>query len=331
MSKKASPTLIGTFVIGAVGLIVLAALLFGGAEFFTEKTNLLAYFPGSVKGLRDGSNVTFRGVRIGHVAAMQLIGDVDTLETLVEVTMEILPTSFRFTREGELLAEGTRSSLSLQEIVDIGLRAQLNSESVVTGQLMVELDFHPEKPAVYRAQAQRHVEVPTIPTDVEQLLIGVQAFAARLQENFDPEKAARDLQGILSGIDELVHSPHLEESLAGLNRFINDQDTQELSDSLMATLDEARATLQGARQLVNSVSADIKPLIDGLTPVIDRLDGALAAGEEALKNASKQIQGDSELAYELTATLDEVQDAARSLGVERTTLYRLMKRFRIDG
>ena len=107
---------------------------------------------------------------------MQLIGDVDTLETLVEVTMEILPTSFRFTREGELLAEGTRSSLSLQEIVDIGLRAQLNSESLVTGQLMVELDFHPEKPAVYRAQAPRHVEVPTIPTDVEQLLIGVQAF-----------------------------------------------------------------------------------------------------------------------------------------------------------
>ena len=313
MSKKTSPTVIGGFVIGAVGLIIIAVLLFGGAEIFANKSRVVSYFPGSVKGLRVGSNVTFRGVRIGYVENIQLLADVNTLETTIEVTMEILPDTFRFTRDGKLLAEGTRTSMSDQEVIDAGLRAKLDLESFVTGQLLVDLDLHPEIPPLYRAEAPPFAEIPTIPSNIEQLLTGVQTFIADIQENFDVKEAVLDLQDILEGVDELVNSPDVTESLAGLNRIINDPDTQELTGSLLVTIEEARSALQDTRKLVNDADAQIEPLVDSLMPVIDRLDSALAAGEEALESATEQMQGDTELAYELTSTLSELQGAARSL------------------
>jgi paraquat-inducible protein B len=66
---------------------------------------------------------------------------------------------------------------------------------------------------------------------------------------------------------------------------------------------------------VNKADARIGPLLDELMPAIQQLEEALAAGEAALSNASEQMKGDTELAYELTTTLDELQGAARALRV----------------
>ena len=67
MSRKASPTVIGAFVLAGVGLLVIGVLIFGGRELFQEKQKFVTYFEGSVQGLRVGSNVLFRGVRVGYV------------------------------------------------------------------------------------------------------------------------------------------------------------------------------------------------------------------------------------------------------------------------
>ena len=65
MSKPASKTLIGVFVIGAIALAVLAVVVFGSGRFFSEKMPLVMYFEGSVAGLNIGSPVMFRGVKVG--------------------------------------------------------------------------------------------------------------------------------------------------------------------------------------------------------------------------------------------------------------------------
>ena len=85
--------------------------------------------------------------------------------------------------------------------------------------------------------------------------------------------------------------------------------------SLQATMADARGALQDVRVLVQNADARIAPLLDDLKPAVEKLDAALAAGEAALSNASEQMKGDTELAYELTTTLDELQGAARALRV----------------
>jgi paraquat-inducible protein B len=311
--------MIGAFVIGAVVLLVVAVLVFGGSELLVDKQRAVAYFPGSVKGLRTGANVTFRGVRVGFVRDIQIQTDVDTLESQIQVTLELLPGSLVFTEKGRVLEQErqtqTAKDLSIQEIVDAGLRAQLNAESFVTGQLLVDLDFHPEIPPLYRTEDPPYIEIPTIPSDIQEVLDKVQRLIADIQESVDIAEISKDVGSILDGVDELVNSPDIRDSLAGLNRIINDADTQELASSLQATMADARGALQAARVLVQNADARIAPLLDELMPAIERLDDALAAGESALSNASDQMKGDTQFAYELTRTLDELQMAARSLRV----------------
>ena len=143
----------------------------------------------------------------------------------------------------------------------------------------------------------------------------MQRFIADINENVDIGEIATDIGRILAGMDELVNSPDIRESLAGLNQIINDRDTQELTASLQAAIADARGALQDTRSLVSTVDARIDPLLDELMSTIEQLDNALVAGEAALSNASEQLKGDTELAYELTMTLDELQGAARSLRI----------------
>ena len=91
MSKKANPTVIGGFVVGAVILLAAGIALVGGSQLFAPRSQVVTYFEGSVKGLRVGSNVLFRGVRIGFVSDIQLMGDVSTLQPIVRATLDLTP------------------------------------------------------------------------------------------------------------------------------------------------------------------------------------------------------------------------------------------------
>ena len=71
--SKANPAVIGGFVIGAIALIVIGLLVYGGAGWFVQRNKYVAYFPGSVKGLLVGAPVDFRGVTIGQVTEIRVL------------------------------------------------------------------------------------------------------------------------------------------------------------------------------------------------------------------------------------------------------------------
>ena len=325
MSKKSNPTLIGSFVVGGVALLALAVALFGGAELFAPRGQAVSYFPGNVKGLRVGANVLLQGVRVGFVEDIQLLGDVDTLETLVRVDMELLTDQFKLTRGGMLLDEHDPvvEAMTEQDLIDAGLRARLETESFVTGQLLVQLELLPDTPAVYRGNhSGSRWEVPSVPSNVEQILDNIQTFVRDFSEKIDMDKLLADIQGIGSGLNELANSEDLRASLAGANQLINDAETQNLPEDLDAALNELRGTLRDARKLVNNADDQLGPLVDEIIPMIDSMDDALVAGEEALKNASAQIRGDTQIAHQLGTTMEELSATARSLRVLLDTIER---------
>ncbi len=318
MSKKSNPTLIGVFVIGAVALLAIAVVLFGGAELFAPRTQAVSYFKGDVSGLRVGSNVVFQGVRIGYVDGLQLLGDVDTLEMLVKVQMVLLPDQFNLSRGGKVLAKNdtTIGPLSKQDLIDAGLRARLETESFVTGQLLVQLELMPHLEAIHRGPPNGKVwEIPTVPSNVEQILAAVQRFAIEFQEKIDADKLLQDIQGIGDGLNQLVNSQDIRETLTGANRVINDQDTQELAGDLRNAVQALQLTVVEVRKMINNTSNQLSPLADLLKPVINRLDNTLAAGEEVLKDASIQITYDTEMTYRLGTAMEELTATARSLRV----------------
>ncbi|NND37494.1 MAG: MCE family protein [Gammaproteobacteria bacterium] len=316
MSKQTSPTLIGAFVVGAVALIAVSVTLFGGSEIFKDKSRYVTYFDRSVKGLRVGSNVLFKGVRIGYVTDISVVGDIETLDIAIPVVFEVLPDAVTLMQGDRSL--GTlqeRDALDLDRLIDAGLRAQLNSESLITGQLVIELDLFADTEAVFRGHNTAYPEIPSIPSDIQQALEDVRRFAQEIQTSVDIREVMSNLQNIVAGVDRIVNSEEVERIVTGVERFINSRDTQELTLVLRGAGEDLRVVLGDTRKLVNGANAELTGLVDKIDPTLANLDAAIAEGNRVLEALNRQIGTDSETQYELVNTLNEIQSAARALRV----------------
>ena len=134
MSVMASPRAIGLFVLGAIVLGVLGLLAFGGRQAVQSRRRLHHLLRESLKGLRRGAPVTFRGVDVGQVTEIRAIYDSATGDVRVPVTVEIRPGAV-------LLTDSTSRAGAMQRLVEHGLRARLDVQSMLTGQLLMALDF----------------------------------------------------------------------------------------------------------------------------------------------------------------------------------------------
>lgn len=314
MSKKSSPAMIGAFVVGAVLLLAVGVALFGGSELFKKRYNYVAYFEEQTKGLRVGSNVILNGVRVGYVSEIALLIDEERYETLTRVTLEILPDTYIPVRDGVRVAGDLREAIPHEELIQkAGLRAQLEIESFITGQLLVRLDLRPDMPGRMAGIKSDHPEIPTIRSDIQELLARMQRWLANIRDNVDVNALADGVTSALNGIAALANSSDLHETLAGLNEFMNDKDFQALSATLNRTLDDIGDAATEATSLFSGADEDISGIVTDLQPVLERLGDTLEAAEATLNAARLQLSGDSEQAYQLQSTLHEVEGAAAAL------------------
>jgi paraquat-inducible protein B len=158
------PIFVGAFVLGALGLGIGAILVFGGMRIFTRTQQFVLVFPDSVAGLSVGSPVTFRGVQIGRVRDIRVHINARTQADWIPVYIEVEPARVTF------IGEASRDShAEIEEAVRRGLRAQLISQSFVTGELSVNLDIHRDLPVAQPQVVGDTIEIPTIPSDLQNL------------------------------------------------------------------------------------------------------------------------------------------------------------------
>ena len=313
MSKQANPTVIGAFVVGGVVLIATAFALFGGSQMFAQKNRYVALFDEPTNGLRVGANVLLNGVRVGYVSDIDLIIDEVNFDTDTQVVLELLPEDIK-TKSGQRLGDDLAARLDHETLVNqAGLRAALEIESFVTGQLRVELQLRPETAAVMRAVDPLYPEIPTITSNIQELLNKVQSWFTDVQENVDIGGLSQRLNNVLQAVEDLARSEDLHQSLAGINQFINDEDIQQLGGQLTATLDELLTASAAASSLFDNANEGVDVLVANLEPVLERLAAALDEAAQTLSVAKSQLKGDSEQLYRLGETLDELERAARSV------------------
>ncbi|MDP2324127.1 MAG: MlaD family protein [Gammaproteobacteria bacterium] len=318
MSRKASPTLIGAYVLAAIALLVAGVLIFGGQELFRDTQRFVTYFDGSVQGLRIGSNVLFRGVRVGYVTDIQVTTDQSMLKYEIPVTFEILPDAMTDGQTSPLSATASR----IDEMIKAGLRTQLDVESFVTGQLVVNLDMHPDTEAVFRSRNSQLTEIPSIPSGIQQVWQRIQDFLSEVQQNVPVDKVVETLLSALGGFNELVNSPDLRASLAGANQLINSSDTQALPARLQAAIIDLRATTRDARALIGNVDRRLDPVLERAVPLMEQLESTLKEGEVVLSLARGQLESNPETAAQLADALRELERSARAIRVLVESLER---------
>jgi len=315
MSAKANPVVVGSFVIGALVLLVGALMIFGGGRFFEERRTFVTYFEGSLKGLRVGSNVLFRGVRVGFVSDIRVEVDRDSGEFLVPVTFQILPEAVALVDPEERLLPASREALGLglDKLIEQGLRTQLEMESFVTGQLVIELDFNPDAPANFRGPTDGPPEIPSVPSNIQQVLERMRTFIAELQATVNAEELINRVVGTLDGIETLVRSEDLHGALAAINRLSNLEALEQIPAEVLVTLSELDQTLAAVRALAGTADQKILPLVARTEDGLASLSRLLRDTGSLLESLSSQLSRDSELNFQIRQTLQESEAAARSL------------------
>ncbi len=321
MSRKASPTLIGAFVLAAIALLVAGVLVFGGQELFRDKQSFVTYFDGSVKGLRIGSNVLFRGVRVGYVTDIQVTTDQSMRNYEIPVTFEILPDAMAVMIDGQAFPLSATAS-NLDEMIKAGLRTQLDVESFVTGQLVVNLDMHPQTKAVFHSRGAQLTEIPSIPSGIQRVMQQIQEFVNSVQQNVPIDKVVENLLSAIGGFNELVNSPDLRASLAGINQLINSRNTQTLPARLQAAIVDLQATTRDARALIGNVDRRLDPVLLQALPLMEQLAGTLKEGQAVMSLARGQLESNPETAAELADALRELERSARAIRVLVDSLER---------
>ncbi|MDY0268412.1 MlaD family protein [Trichloromonas sp.] len=308
MNAKGNKAVIGAFVLGALALAVAGVILFGSGQFFTPQKKYVMYFDGSVKGLSVGAPVVFRGVKIGSVVDIVLQGDMDDMTFRVPVVAEVDLSRFQITN-------GASDSADYhQALIDRGLRAQLQTQSLVTGQLMVYFDFYPERPVRLLPDATGFAQVPTIPSTADEL--------AQKLEELPLRELLERTNSLVGGLERLVNSPEIQEAPRQLNLTIAEARTllhkigreiERVSNDARGTITAATATIRHADRVLEFKEGAPAELVQSFDRTLEEVRGSLDKFDETLDAVAKAASDERSL-YPLRAALKDLGEASRAFG-----------------
>jgi paraquat-inducible protein B len=309
MKRRTQALRIGAFLVGGLALLIAALIVVFGTDVFTRHDRALLRFEHSVYGLQVGAPVVLRGVRLGSVVSIGLAHDADTGRVAIPVIVEL-----DRGRIGDLeaAAGGNARPLDLAALVQRGLAARLATQSLLTGQLYVDLDLR-RGAAAAAPPAPRSDGLIEIPTEAG-------AFQA-LQDQFatlDVAQLMQDVSALAAAARELVGSAELKQAIgelaqAGtdLRRLIArmDQRIDPLARSTESTLAETRRTLARLGQTGERIGG-----------VAERIGRAADRFGETSAQVGTAAQRVDQLAGSAAPALAGVQQAAEELARSATAL-----------
>jgi paraquat-inducible protein B len=300
-SKRASATLVGLFVLGALALALAGLVVFGSGKLFRRTERFVAIFTGSVNGLSVGAPVKFRGVQLGSVSQILLSLPGMTLPDLrIPVFIDIDQTTAE--RLGAMVNPADPSTLAA--LIEQGLRAQLQLESFVTGVLYVELDLFPDTPATfYLPKDSGYLEIPTQPTLLQEASQTAADLVAKLRD-IDFEGVVTSIHDAARGVSELTSSPELRQALTAV------RDTMVSARGTLAT---ANDTLAEIRPRLGPFVGRMDTGVAQLQKTLERLNQTLVVVDTTLSGLNTITDPQAPLVYQATRTLGELSEAARSV------------------
>jgi paraquat-inducible protein B len=263
MGKRLNPALVGAFVLGAIALGALAVTIWGSGRLFEKSYNYVCYFPGSVNGLNLGAPVKFRGVQVGEVTEIRLRYEQVRGDPRIPVFLKLDENRMR-----ELGERRAPTEEVAKDFVAQGLRARLQTLSIVTGVLYVDFDLLPGSPLELVQREDAPVpELPTLPTRLEEMTKSVSEILVELRA-IDFESIGRGVNDVVANVNGIVKKPEihaaveqLPELVASAKGLVTDLRTRTgpLATSAQGTVDEARRAAESARATLDDVRTLLAP------------------------------------------------------------------------
>lgn len=217
------------------------------------------FFQGEVRGLIEGAPVQLRGIPIGKVISINLEINDQTTDILIPVVVELEPERVK--------QVNGQSKISDEKVVELlvkkGLRAQLQTGSLLTGDLLVELDFHPDTPVRLTNNSNRYPEFPTIPGSLDQFEASAKAIMNKV--------AKLPLNGMIKEIDK---------TLVSVQTTLATADTTLVSaQQALSTLEPGSTTRYQLEQMLQEIT-EAASSVRELADYLEQNPGALVSGKE---------------------------------------------------
>ncbi len=195
----------------------------------------MMYFDQSLRGLSRGSVIDFRGIELGYVQSINVEFDSAYRQLRMPVVAVVYPSRLSHGREFD------PNQKILAEFIQRGLRAQMRTGNILTGQNYIALDFFPKaKPAELKFD-KGMVEIPTTPTELSNLQAQVTQIADKLTK-FPLDEIGQDLRKTMANMNTTIDST---------NKLVQQMDGK-VAPAMQATLDDARKTMQSTQTILAS-------------------------------------------------------------------------------
>lgn len=213
----------------------------------TISQSFVMIFKETVRGLSPGAPVDFRGLTVGEVSGIHVAQDARTREVNMLVEMRIYPERLRSRAVGAV-PDPKQYRAILNEMVAHGLRAQLKSGNMLTGQLIVTLDFFPSAPKAQVNWATDPPRFPTTPGSLVELQATLMQIAKKL-EKLPLDETVADVRKVLQSLDVTVRDA--DKLVQRMNADVVPEVRMTLEEARKA-LDEGRKTLSAAKQTLSA-------------------------------------------------------------------------------
>lgn len=266
-----------------------------GEHQITVRLPFVADFESSTRGLRPGAPVEFRGIRLGSVTDVRLRTDLAAHQALIRVEFNLEP------QRVEGMALGLAEDEAYERVdsyVQQGLRAQLATGNLLTGELYIDLDFQTDSPPAGLDRSGDVPVMPSVPTDLQAITASVTGLLTRLAE-LPLESILGNLEQTTSRLESLVSSPELAAGLA-----------------------DAAAAAGDLRTLIAGVGTAAGPLLGTTEATMRSLRAAVAQSERTLQEFDSFLGEGSTTQFQVERVLQELTAAARSIRSFADTLER---------
>lgn len=244
------------------------------------------YFNGSARGLSVDAPVTLRGITVGKVLDIKLEYDLRDNSFKIPVTIEFEPDRLNIIGRENPDEELPTTS----DLVELGLRAQLRTGNILTGQMLIDFDLYPDARPIAAYPEDEFIVLPTIPTSIDSIKNSLTAMMERIGK-MPLEEIGVNLNGAMEGVNTLVNSSDVKEILLNIN-----ESSVQLNE-----------TLGSVNTLANS--SDMKEILLNINQASLQLKSTLAQTTTLAEGLSE----DSPAYQELIRTLRELSGASRAL------------------
>lgn len=303
MKTKLNSILVGSFVIGALALIVAGLLLFPVSHFFSKPARFVAYFNESVQGLDAGSAVKLRGVRAGRVLTIRIRYDAATRKSQVEVVGE-LDQSVISDPIGHVIK--LVPPASLQRLIDEGLRAQIALVGI-TGLQYVELDFMDplQNPAPTLEHLVEYPVIPTLRSGMSEVAVNLSRIVGNVSK-IDFVGLSREVHTLVSSASQQLDGVELKQMLAKVAAAAESIESLTASSEARSAFSNLHKTTDGLQALMTRFDAQIEPVRLELVQTMHSFQAAAESVHQLLG-----AQGG--LGEEATQTLRQIRQTAESV------------------